>query len=272
MSLVCTALEVRRGGRTVITDVSLTLPRGKLHAVVGPNGAGKSSLLGALARELPIAAGRIDLDHRVLTEWPRVELARTRALLGQRPEVPFAVAVWELVSLGRLPHRATVAEDDAVVQSCLEALDLMPFAERDTRTLSGGELQRVHLARALAQITTAPSNLDDGAAKTAGWLLLDEPTAALDLGRADAILALLRQRCRAPDAEVGVVAVVHDLGLALRHADTVTLLHEGRCVASGPPALVLQPERVAAVWGTPVQALRDANGAVVALVPERTSE
>ena len=285
MSLRCTGLDVVRGGRCVVAGVDLDLPRGQLHVIVGPNGAGKSSLLAALAGELAPSAGRVLLDGRPLAEWPPRALAQNRALLGQRPELPFAMATWQLVSLGRLPHGATPAEDDAVVQACLERFGLTSFADRDARALSGGEVQRVNLARVVAQLTCVGPTADaadavnaadteavdtaekpgNKAFQTAGWLLLDEPTAALDLGRADQTLQLLRSLCT--DA-LGVVAVVHDLGLALRHADTVTLLHDGRCVASGSPTETLQPALVEAVWGVAVDALRDATGAIVALVPK----
>ncbi len=279
MSLRCTGLDVVRGGRRVVAGVALDLPRGQLHVIVGPNGAGKSSLLAALTGELAPSAGGVVIAGRPLADWQPRPLAQTRALLGQRPELPFAMAAWQLVSLGRLPHGATPEEDDAVVQHCLERFGLLDLADRDARALSGGEVQRVNLARVVAQLTrtstTAPAadaeaaehaeKPGDTAFKTTGWLLLDEPTAALDLGRADQTLQLLRSLC---SADLGVVAVVHDLGLALRHADTVTLLHDGRCVASGPPTETLQPALVEAVWGVAVDALRDATGAIVALVPK----
>ncbi|MCO4763419.1 MAG: ABC transporter ATP-binding protein [Myxococcales bacterium] len=259
MKLESQDVHVVLGGTPVIAGISAAFSPGSLHAIVGPNGAGKSTFLRALSGGVIPASGAVLLGDEPLSSWSAPALAKIRALMEQRPETPFAMAAWQLVALGRLPHGD--ADEIATVEQCLARLSLSDLAGRDVHTLSGGEAQRVHLARALAQIS--------GASGPAGWLLLDEPTAALDLGWADEILSLVRTLS---EEGLGVVVVLHDLGLALRHADTVMLIDGGRAVAHGTPEQVLTEAQVSDVWGVRVRALRDEHGRTLTLVPARRDE
>lgn len=229
-------VSVAIGGRRLIESVSLALRPGELLAVLGPNGAGKSTLLRALSGEASLAQGQVRLEGRTLKEIGPDELARRRAVLPQETRLAFSLAVEQVVQLGRLPHRGRCDRriDRLAVERALQAVDMAGFAARAWSTLSGGERQRVNLARVLAQ-------LDDGAASgRPGYLLLDEPTAALDLKHQLALLRLLRTQVR---EGIGVLAILHDLNQALL-ADRVALLRGGRLLALGAPAEVLTPAMV----------------------------
>jgi iron complex transport system ATP-binding protein len=248
-------LVVRLGGRTVLDGVDLAVPAGRVLALVGPNGAGKSTLLAALAGDVPPAAGRLTLDGRPAGAWTARDLALRRAVLPQAATLTFPFTVAEVVRMGRAPWAGTPAEDqdEAAVAEAMAATEVTAFAGRPFGALSGGERARVALARVLAQRT--------------GLLLLDEPTAALDLRHQELVLGVCRRRAAAGD---GVVVVLHDLGLAAAYADRVAVLHEGRIRADGPPAEVLTEELLSEVYQHPVEVLPHPGTGVRLVVPRRT--
>jgi iron complex transport system ATP-binding protein len=247
-------VTVVRGGRTILDDVSLDLPGGDVVAVVGPNGAGKSTLLAVLAGDLDPVRGSVTLDGRALGTIPHHEQALRRAVLLQEHTVSFPFTVREVVEMGRHAHRSprrrrrrdeprpggqdhdAADRDEAVVRRCLEDTDLVGLAHREITTLSGGERARAALARVLAQDTPV--------------LLLDEPTASLDLRHQEQVLQLGRRRA---DAGVAVLVVMHDLGLAAAHADRIVVLHGGRVRADGPPTAVLTQDLLGEVYGLAVE-------------------
>ena len=234
------ALWLQRGGRNLLQGLTFDVQAGEFIAVVGPNGAGKSSLLKALCAEWPIE-GDVVFDGRSVRAWPRDQLAKRLAVMTQQATLSFDFSVREVVALGRLPHRgAGAAADREVVDAVLQSLQLQGFAERDYLSLSGGERQRVQFARAAAQLwETQESSL----------LLLDEPTAALDLAQQRCVLGWAHQMSRRGTA---VIAVLHDLNLAARHADRVLMLNNGQLVAQGSPREVLEPAQIQTVFGVPV--------------------
>lgn len=236
-------LGVRRDGRVLLDGVSLDVAPGEFVAVVGPNGAGKSTLLRAITGEWA-SDGIVSFAGRRRGEWNREALARRLAVMTQQPQLNFAFSVREVVELGRLPHRGAGAQADrTVVDAVLAALDLEGFADRSYLRLSGGERQRVQFARVAAQIwePDAPA-----------LLLLDEPTSALDLAQQQSVLGLAQQmRSRG----TAVVAVLHDLNLAARHADRIVLLKGGRLAGSAAPQQALQPALVREVFGVEVDTL-----------------
>lgn len=215
-----------------LRGISLRLRAGEVTAICGPNGAGKSSLLSCLAGLLPPASGAVMLADAPLAAMPAEARARALGYLPQTPEVAWDVAVQTLAGLGRLPWRTSAAEDYAAVAAALAALDLTAFAHRPVSQLSGGERARALLARVLAG--------------TPRWLLADEPLANLDLAHQLALLGHLRT-CAAQG--MGVVLVLHDLALAMNHADRVVVLDHGRLVADGPPDLALAEPVLQQVWG-----------------------
>ncbi|MFF4092019.1 heme ABC transporter ATP-binding protein [Streptomyces nigra] len=245
-------LHVRLGEREVLGGVSMTVRAGEVLALVGPNGAGKSTLLGALAADLPPAGGVVRIHGRPATEWTAAELALRRAVLPQAADLSFPFTVEEVVRMGRAPHAASPAEDDLAVAGAMAATEVSGFAGRPFSALSGGERARVALARVLAQ--------------RAPLLLLDEPTAALDLRHQELVLRVCRERARAGDA---VVVVLHDLGLAAAYAHRVAILHRGRVAADGAPAEVFSEGLLSEVYDQPVDVLSHPRTGAVLVTPHR---
>jgi iron complex transport system ATP-binding protein len=241
MSVLLEARDVgyRIGAAELLRGVDLALERGRLLAIGGPNGAGKSTLLKVLAGELEPSSGQVLLDGRLLAGFRPRELARRRAVLPQQTILQFAFSAEEVVELGRSPHRRRfggwTTNDVRAVQEAMEGVDVGPLAARSFPSLSAGEQARVSLARVLAQETEL--------------LLLDEPTAALDLRHQELVMQLARELV---DRGRTVVAVVHDLNLAARHADDVALLKDGGLAALGSPWDVLTEATVEAVFEQPV--------------------
>jgi iron complex transport system ATP-binding protein len=241
------------GGNHLLAGVDLAVEPGRIVAVIGPNGAGKSSVVRVLSGELVPTRGRALLDGKPLRSLPAAEVARRRAVVPQTSALAFPFTVLEVVMLGvtvpgfRMP--ATAAR--AAAEDALEAVEMMPFADRIYATLSGGERQRVHIARALCQLAAAPTRPGE-----TRCLLLDEPTASLDLAHQVRVLDILRRQ-----AELGfaVLVVVHDLNLAASAADRIVLLSRGRVAAAGPPADVLQDGLLSEVYDCQVSIVRSTD-------------
>ena len=239
-------LSVRyaRGTRPALDGVSLQVAPGTFYAVLGPNGSGKSTLLRALLGLVPPSGGAARVAGRPVLEWERRELARTVGAVSQTEAVVFPLSVRELVAMGRYPHLGPLggerARDREAVRVALERCDALELAERPVTTLSGGEFQRVRIARALAQ---EPASL-----------ALDEPTASLDLGHEMKILRLLKG---AVAQGTTVLLITHHLDLAARFADRLLLLEEGRVAAEGTPEAVMREEVLSGVYGWPVAVQRD---------------
>lgn len=230
-------LGLRAGGAWLLRGVDLDVATGRLLAVVGPNGAGKSTLLSLLAGDVAPTEGTVTVSGVDAGTAAPIELARVRAVLGQRHELAFPFLVREVVRMGRAPWAGTAAEDDddRIVADAVTAADLDAFTDRRHPTLSGGEQARTAFARVLAQQTSV--------------LLLDEPTAALDLRHQEALMTAVRQLA---DDGHAVVVVLHDLQVAAHYADDVAVLDRGHLDAVGPPTDVLTAERIGRVYGLPV--------------------
>jgi iron complex transport system ATP-binding protein len=237
------------GRARVLDDVSLELRPGRLVVVAGPNGAGKTTLLRVLAGTLRQDAGDVQLGGVSLAGLSRRDVAQRLAVVPQDSSVPFPFRVREMVALGRAPFLGPFGReapsDVATTERALAELDLLPLAERAYPSLSGGEKQRVLLARALAQ--GVPT-----------WLL-DEPTAHMDLGHRLHCWEWLRAWLIASPGR-GCLLVTHDLVLASRFADELVLLERGRVAAHGTPAQVLTPERIASVYGVEARVATDEDG------------
>lgn len=233
-------LQIRRGRKIVLTDITLDLNSGEILGVLGPNGAGKSTLLGALCGELPANHGSVWLDERELTDWTGAQRAQRLAVLPQVSTLDFAFLVEEVVGMGRLPHQSGRARDDEIVAAALQAADAGHLSGRSYLALSGGERQRVHLARVLAQLWPGEAGQT---------LLLDEPTSMLDPLHQHTTLQAVREFA---DRGAAVLVILHDLNLAARYCDRLLLLEGGRPVALDTPEQVLRPEPLKAVFGLDV--------------------
>ncbi len=242
------------GGRPVVDGIDASVAEGEWLALIGPNGAGKTTLLRAIAR-LVSFSGAIALGGRSIRDLPRVELARLIAIVPQEPSTPPWMTVAEYVLLGRTPHLGALAKegrrDREAAAQALARLDLFEFRGRRLGTLSGGEKQRAVVARALAQ--------------EAKIVLLDEPTAALDIGHQQQAFDLL-DALRA-ESGLTLVAAMHDLTLAAQYADRMVLLDAGRVAADGAPHAVLTEAAIANHYGASIAVI--AVDGRVAVIPRR---
>lgn len=229
--------EINR--KKLLDDVSVEVRRGEVLGVVGPNGAGKSTLLGILAGDLVPTTGEVLLNHRPLATFAAHELALRRAVLPQQTILQFAFGAREVVEMGRCSQlkRASpdVAEDDQVVSAAMQQTETLALARRTYPTLSGGEQSRVTLARVLAQ--------------EAPLLLLDEPTAALDVRHQQLVMEVVRGLAREGAA---VVAILHDLNLAAGYVDRIAVLCGGRLAAVDTPWTVLDERLLSDVFECPI--------------------
>jgi iron complex transport system ATP-binding protein len=235
----------------LLEGVSLEVRRGEVVAIVGPNGAGKSTLRRALCGEVELSGGEVRMSGRTLAEWTALERARVRAVMPQESTLAFPFTAFEVALMGRLPHLrgAEGARDYEIAFLALEAVEARHLAERLYPTLSGGEKQRVQLARVLAQIWE-PTSSDERGGKGAGererFLLLDEPTSNLDLAHQHSTLAVAR---RLAFEGVGVLVVLHDLNLAAQYGDRIVMLKDGGIAYTGRPHEVLTREAIREVFG-----------------------
>lgn len=254
MSLTAEDLRLVKNQRTLLDIPRLSLAAGRLHALLGPNGAGKSTLLGALAGLEHSVLRQVRLLGQPLSHWDTLDLARARALLPQDNPVPFDFNVRDIVHMGRYPHRGQPHPREAqLVDDALQMAGALHLVHQRYELLSGGEKARVHLARVLAQVWAHPDHPMER------WLLLDEPTAALDLAHQHTVMRLLRELTR---QGVGVIAVLHDINLAGAYADQVLVMSQGRIDTMGDCEQVLQPSLVERVWGVVCESLprRDRAG------------
>lgn len=262
-------IAVQRGERQILSDIDLSLPAGQVIGVLGANGAGKSTLLAALAGELSPSAGRITLNGRPLSAWPAAELASCRAVLPQSPSLQFDLPVATVIGMGAYPHarytrtgaprtdsrdtaQAAIAEDQRVLQRVLALADVQDLYGRRYRLLSGGEQQRVHLARVLYQLLLARQGHNEYRV-----LMLDEPTASLDPRHQLHLLSAVYTL--AHEENVAALVIVHDLNLAAGCCDRLLLLGQGRVAACGTPAQVLTPDTLRQVYGVEATVLPHPN-------------
>ena len=245
MSLEAKAVSIERGNRPIVEDATIAIDRGGMTALVGPNGAGKSTLLKALAGEYAVAGGEVSLDGRPISELSAGELAQRRSVMAQASSIVFDFTVEEILDLGWVQgrlrsngqHRAATGE---VVRECR----IGHLMGRTFNTLSGGEQQRVQFARCLLQVWQPHDEIDTR------YVLLDEPTSSLDLAHELMVLRLARQYAQ---RSAGVLVVLHDLNLAARFCRNIVIMSEGRVVANGDPAEVLNDALLSDVYATEIQ-------------------
>lgn len=239
MSIVARGISVRLAGKTILHGVDFTAKAGALTAIVGPNGSGKTTLLRAITGEVP-HDGTVALNGQPIAGMAPWQLANLRAVLPQSATLAFPFTVREVVRLGLTGQRATRPHASGLVDAALNRVGLAGFAARYFAELSGGEAQRVQLARVLLQVWEP---VEAGIPR---WLILDEPVASLDIGHQLVIMQLAADFARAGG---GVIAVMHDLNLTAMFADAVTLMQNGDVLASGTVADVFTNARLSAAYG-----------------------
>lgn len=249
------SLTLGYGGDVVVDGLTLTVPRGRVTALIGPNGCGKSTLLRGLTRLLKPREGAVLLDGQDIHSLGAKELARRLGLLPQTPLAPGGITVAELVGLGRAPHQGWLTRnseaDRAAVARALELTHTTELADRVVDELSGGQRQRVWIAMVLAQDT--------------GVLLLDEPTTFLDMAHAvDVLDTIAELNAR---QETTVVMVLHDLNLAARYCDHLVVMSGGRVVGDGAPADLLTPALLDEAFGLAAQVIADPVSGTPMVVP-----
>lgn len=227
--LTASNISVAMHGVKILDDIGLTIDCGKVVAVIGPNGAGKTSLVKAITGDLPLSGGQVAFNGKALDSYPLEERARQLAMLAQQSELNFPFAVADVVRLGRTPHASGLQVDNRIVAETLQAVDMGEHAGKLYTWLSGGEKQRVQLARVLAQVWRA----EDAEVRL---LVLDEPTASLDVAHTQQLMRVLREM--ASDG-VGVIMNVHDFNIAARYADHIVVLQDGRLEVEGAPVEVI---------------------------------
>lgn len=249
-------LSVSYGARRVLRAVSLDLQAGEVLALIGPNGAGKSTLVRAASGVIPVQAGRVGVNGDDLLALSAMRRARYLAVVPQATSLPPAFTAWETVLLGRTPYLNFLGQvstkDEEIARQALQKVDAFDLAERRVGELSGGEQQRVLLARALAQSTPI--------------LLLDEPTVHLDLQHQVALMEIVRSL--AHNDNLAVLIALHDLNLAARYADRVALLVAGEIKAAGTPRQVLTPEIISKAYHLPVQVIPHPYADVPLVLPD----
>ncbi|MDF0605348.1 ABC transporter ATP-binding protein [Neisseriaceae bacterium TC5R-5] len=250
-------LGLSLAGQQRINNISFHAHCGELTVIVGPNGAGKSSLLKLLSGQYSPTQGQVLLAGQVLAGQNAAMLARQRAVLEQELMTPENWTSHDLIATGayHAPHLSAQASRQAIQLSNTQA-----FANQAVSTLSGGERQRVHLARALCQLFASSA--------TERYLLLDEPSSALDFAVADQLMAQIARLSR--DHQIGTIAVIHDLNLAMRHADRILLMKQGEAVGFGLCRDIMQKASLEAVYGLELLELNSPDQQTRAFVPART--
>ena len=254
MSLEVKGLSVDIGARRIVNQIDITVPNGRFVGLLGPNGSGKSTILKTIYRVRRPASGRVLLDGADLLAMPPKDAARRVAVVAQESTVEFDFTVWEMVMIGRTPHKKAFERDDdtdrAAAIQAIERVDCAHLVSRSFNTLSGGEKQRVLIARALTQ--------------GADHLILDEPTNHLDIRYQIEVLELVA------GLNVTVLAALHDLSLAALFCDTVYLLADGRIVADGHPRTVITTETVSHAYGADVLIVDHPETGTPHLIPRRS--
>ena len=238
--LAAKRITISYGNVEVLSDITFSLAAGEAVTLIGPNGAGKSTLLRALNGTVPAAAGEISINGTPLTKFSRREIAKRIAVVAQENETKFPISVRDFILAGRFASGATFGwesgSDMAAAEAAIGECELRGFENRMMNELSGGERQRVVLARALAT--------------EARVLLLDEPTANLDIAHQASMFRLVREKCRA--GGFSAIVITHDINLAAEFADRIIMLNSGRIRAIGTPAEVLREESIQEVFNVSV--------------------
>ena len=236
----------------LLNNITIDCPRGSVTALMGPNGAGKTSLLKVISGEHKASQGRVEINRRSREDWKPAEIAKFMSVLPQSSTLEFAFTSEEVVALGRTPHATGTVRDVEIITAALARVDASYLAQRSFVQLSGGEKQRVQLARVLAQIWDHCEGDGEGDTPTDGILLLDEPSAAFDLAHQLMLIEIVQQISA---RGVTVVMVMHDLNLAAKCADQMVFMNCGHCTAVGTVTELLTPALLKKVFSVDAEVI-----------------
>lgn len=239
-------ISYKAGQKDIVRNCSLQVQPGTFTAIVGPNGAGKTSLLRIISNEITRYKGTVSINGHAVSKINGKALSLIRAVLPQHTTVNFPFTIEQVIEIGRYAHRTTQAQNSAILEEVIQLTSLSPYRGRTYQTLSGGEQQRVQLARVMAQLW------DD--ADFPKYLLLDEPTSSLDIAQQHALLTLSKSLCK---KGIGVLAVLHDLNLASQYADEALFLKGGETIAAGSIHDVMNREVIEETFSYPVEVTFD---------------
>ncbi|MHC1771786.1 MAG: ABC transporter ATP-binding protein [Flexilinea sp.] len=249
-------VSIRYGSNPVIDDVSLDIHSGKIIALLGPNGSGKTTLIRGITGTIPLTNGRIEFLKRDLSTLNETERAKLISVVPQTSQLPAGFKVFETVALGRTPYIDWMGRlsksDIRIIENAIRETSIEALRETAIQALSGGEQQRVILARALAQ--------------DAPVMILDEPTSHLDLTYQVGLLSIVRRLCL--EKEIAVLIVLHDLNLAVRFADEVAILDHGKIKSYGTPEEVMTEETLSSVFRLPMRIIQPENGGRPVIIPK----
>ena len=248
MTLELKQVELRVDDALLVRDIDFALAPGKVGVIIGANGAGKTSLLRLMCNEIAPSEGTVTLDGRSLGSISNVELARRLAILPQHSTLDFPFRVCEVVEMGRIPHLTGKRTNEQIVEQVMERMQLAAMEERIYTSLSGGEKQRVQIARVLCQLWDCLEG---------GYLMFDEPTAPLDLAHQLSFLDLARDLA---SRQASVLLVMHDINLAIRCADTIAIMRDGSFIACGSPQAVVTPDNIRSAFDVDVSIARSEDG------------
>ncbi|MDN5205343.1 heme ABC transporter ATP-binding protein [Fulvivirgaceae bacterium BMA10] len=254
-------ISYKIGGKAILENISITIPPGSLTAIVGPNGAGKTTLLKILTGEYSTKNQNIFINQVPIQKLGTEALSKIRAVVPQSAHVNFPFTVEEIVALGRYPHKKLKATNAEIIDSVMHITEIAALKDRIYMTLSGGEKQRVQLARALAQIwerSTDPS-----------YLFLDEPTANLDIAQQHQIFEHTKRMC---GSNVGILMIIHDLNLAAQYADHLIYLKQGSIVAQGPAEFMIKKHWIEETFSYPVDLVPDRSSGRSYIIPRAKFE
>jgi len=239
--LSTSSISYKIGHKQILNNISADFSAGEFNMILGPNGSGKSSFLKIFSGETHGFQGNVQYEQQPISAIKKEQLAKRRAVMSQQPELSFPLAVEEVVMMGRYPHFNfnPTKKDEIICNEVIRRMDLDNFKERNYLTLSGGEKQRVHFARVLTQIWEKPE-------AGARYLILDEPLTSLDINYQHEFLQIAREFL-GPDTVL--IAIMHDLNLAIQYADRLFFLKEGELVAHGKPSAVLSEALIEKVFG-----------------------
>lgn len=246
-------VDVQIEGAQLLSDISLDVNAGEVLAIIGPNGSGKTTLLRAMVAEQALSAGSVSFRGKAITDWRSRELAQSLAVLPQKSVLNFPFTGREVVALARTPHNTGQKIDQRIVNQVLDYLDAGYLADRLYPRLSGGEQQRIQLARVLAQIWAGS---DPSGAEQPRLLMLDEPSSYFDLAHQQMLVELVHQLA---ERNIAVVVVLHDINMAMACADRIAVLNCGRLIAFGKTDQVITPILLESVFSVKAKFMRDAD-------------